>query len=390
MFSDIKFALRQLAKNVGFSLGVALTLAFAIGANTAEFSLTRAVMVKPLPWPDADRLVMVWNTLASIGWQEGPVAIPDYLDRRNKTDCFADSALYAVTILNLSSAASPEHLTGLRVTPSYFSTLGTVPERGRPFTAAEATPGEDKVAIISYNLWQSHFGGQDTLLGTNIRMNGETYRIVGIMPKNFVAPNLSMASIEEPSIQLWVPYAFTADEMSDKGRGNWQAFMIGRLKPGVSVDQAQAQVDAIYQSAADRDKHVVVARKAGGFGGIVAGYREQNIRQIRPMILILQVAVLLVFMIACANIANLLLVRAIARKKELAIRLALGSGSFRIVRQLLTENLVLALIGGSLGVLVGRWGLDLFGWLYDRPWLNRDDHFSRRNVALGCSTWFFR
>ncbi len=395
MLADIKFALRQLGKNLGFSLAVVLTLAFAIGANTAEFSLTRAILAKPLPWPDADRLVMVWNTVPSIGWQEGPVAIPDYLDRRNKTDCFSDAALYAVTSLNLSSGTSPEHLAGLRVTPSYFSTLRGIPARGRLFTAEEATPGRDRVAIISHNLWRSQFGGQDAILGTNIRMNGETYRVVGIMPKTFVAPNLSMASIEEPRIQLWVPYAFTADEMSDKGRGNWQAFMIGRLKPGVTIDQAQAQVDALYQSAADRQKHAVIARKAGGFGGIVAGYREQNIRQIRPMILILQVAVLLVYLIACANTANLLLVRAIARKKELAIRLALGSGTFRIVRQILTENLVLALTGGAVGILVGRWGLDLFGWLYDRPWINRDTTAVDGTalvfdllLSLGCALFF--
>jgi predicted permease len=372
MLSDIKFALRQLGKHLGFSLAVVLTLAFAIGANTAEFSLTRAILAKPLAWPEADRLVMVWNTVPSIGWQEGPVAIPDYLDRRNKTDCFSGAALYAVTILNLSSGPSPEHLTGLRVTPSYFSTLRAIPAKGRLFTAEEATPGRDRVAIISDNLWRSQFGGRDAILGSNIRLNAETYRVVGIMPEGFVAPNLSMASIEEPRIQLWVPYAFTADEMSDKARGNWEAFMIGRLKPGVSIDQAQAQVDAIYQSPGDREKHAVIARKAGGFGGIVAGYREQNIRQIRPMILILQVAVLLVYLIACANTANLLMARAIARKKELAIRLALGSGILRIARQLLTENLVLALLGGGLGILVGRWGLDLFGWLYDRPWINRD------------------
>ena len=382
MLSDIKYALRQLAKHPGFTLGVVLTLAFAIGANTAEFSLTRAIMVKPLPWPDADRLVMVWNTLPSIGWQEGPVAIPDYLDRRNKTDCFSDSALFAVISLNLSSGPSPEHFTGLRVTPSYFSTLETTPAKGRLFTPDEATPHQDKVAIISDELWQSRFGGQDSVLGTSVRMNGDTYRIIGIMPKSFIAPNLSMASIEEPNIQIWVPFAFTADEMSDKGRGNWQAFMIGRLKPGVTIDQAQAQVDAIYQTDADREKHSIVARKAGGFGGIVADYREENIRQIRPMILVLQVAVLLIFLIACANVANLMLVRAIARKKELAIRLALGSGSFRIARQLLTENVILALLGGALGILVGRWGLNLFGWIYDRPWLNRETT-SVDGIALG-------
>jgi putative ABC transport system permease protein len=382
MLLDIRYAIRQLVKHPGFTLGVALTLAFAIGANTAEFSLTRAIMEKPLPWPNANRLVMVWNTLPSIGWQEGPVAIPDYLDRRNKTDCFSDSALFSVISLNISSGSSAEHLTGLRVTPSYFSTLEAIPFRGRLFSTDDSTPHQDKVAIISYKLWQSRFSGQDSVLGTSVRMNGETYRIVGIMPKSFVAPNISMASIEEPNIQLWVPFAFTADEMSDKGRGNWQAFMIGRLKLGVTIDQAQAQIDAIYQTDADREKHSVAARKAGGFGGIVAGYREQNIRQIKPMILVLQVAVLLIFLIACANVANLLLVRAIARKKELAIRLALGSGKFRMARQLLTENVVLALIGGGLGILVGRWGLDLFGWIYDRPWLNRETT-SVDGIALG-------
>ena len=362
MLSDLKHVLRQARKNPVFSVGVVLILALAIGANTAEYSLTRAVLYKPLPWPRADRMVCVWNTAANIGWPVAPVAIPDYLDRRTQTTCFSDSALFAVISCNVATGPAPEQVTGLRVTPSFFSTLGVWPWKGRAFGADEAVPGREKVAILSYDLWQTKLGGRDSSLGSDIRMNGQSYRVVGIMPKGFLSPNLGLPSIGEPRVRLWLPYAFTADEMSEKGRGNWSSFMIARLRTGMTVGQAQEQIDVVQQRRANLAANSG-SRKTGGFGGIVVGYREQNTSRVRPVLLILQAAVAIILLIACANVGNLVLVRTTARKRELAIRLALGCRRFGLARLLVAESVFLVMIGGALGLGLGQWGLVFIRWL---------------------------
>jgi putative ABC transport system permease protein len=361
--SDFNYAFRQLIKNPGFSAGVILILAIAIGANTAEFSLTNAVLLKPLPWPKADRFAYVWNTAPQLGWPRGPISIPEYLDRKNQTDAFEDAALFTGGAFNLSSGASPVLVVGLRVTPSFFSTVGAYPSKGRAFIPDEAVVGRDKVAIISYNLWQDQFGGREDTLGGDIRLNRENYRIVGIMPKKFVSPAAGLSAFGGLNPQVWMPYAFTPEQQADKERGNWTSIMLARLRPGATLAQAQEEVDAVEQHYDERMKYAGPSRKEGGFGGLVVDYREQNTQSARPMLLILQTAVALILLIACANIANLMLVRATARKKELAIRLALGAGRFRLARQLLAENFALVFLGGALGVLFGDWGLGLLSWL---------------------------
>ena len=367
MFSDLKSAFRQLIKNPGFSAGVILILALGIGANVTEFSLTNAVLLKPLPWPQADRLSYVWYTDPLQGWPLAPISIPGYLDCKGQTDVFEDALLYKVAIYDLATGPRPEPVFGLSVTRSFFSTLDIQPMLGRAFTADETVPGRDKEVIISFELWQTQLGGRSDILGSNLRLNGENYQVVGVMPKDFVSPRAGLGRISDVKAGIWVPYAFTPYQTTDGERGNWNSIMIARLKPGITVPQAQQAVDLVQQHTAERTKDNQPSRKEGGFGCVVVNYREQNVQETRSMLLILQATVALVLLIACGNVTNLLLARANARTKEIAIRLALGAGRWRLARQIFTENMLLVMIGGGFGVLVGDWGLKLLKWFPSLP-----------------------
>ncbi len=358
MLTDLKYALRQWLKNPGFTVSVVLILALGIGANLTEFSLTNAVLLKPLPWYQADRLVYVWDTYALLGWKLAPVSIPDYLDRQSQTDVFQDTALYSAQNFNLGNGPRPLEVTALSVTPSFFNTLRLHPFLGRGFTDDEGLPGHDKEAILTYALWQSQFGGRSDVIGTDARLNGQNYRIVGVMPRDFVEPSAGLSVIHWDKADLLVPYAIGPAQKTEKSRGNWNKIMIARLKPGVTVPQAQQEIDAVVRQLVARLKPAhPVFRQEGGFGGVVVNYREQNVQSSRPVLLLLQAAVTLVLLIACGNVANLLLARAVARKKETAIRLALGASPWRLVRQILTENVVLMVAGVAGGILLGDWVL---------------------------------
>jgi predicted permease len=238
---------------------------------------------------------------------------------------------------------------------------------GRAFTADETVPGRDKEVIISFELWQTQLGGRSDILGSNLRLNGENYQVVGVMPKDFVSPRAGLGRISDVKAGIWVPYAFTPYQTTDGERGNWNSIMIARLKPGITVPQAQQAVDLVQQHTAERTKDNQPSRKEGGFGCVVVNYREQNVQETRSMLLILQATVALVLLIACGNVTNLLLARANARTKEIAIRLALGAGRWRLARQIFTENMLLVMIGGGFGVLVGDWGLKLLKWFPSLP-----------------------
>ena len=345
---DIRYAFRSLRKQPIFTLIAVLTLTLGIGANTAIFSLVYQILLRPLPYPDADRLVFVWNTYPKMGLDKAAVSIPDYIDRKTQAPAIEDAALFTGSSLNLAEGGQAELIRALAVTPSFFSTLQRQPMLGRPFTEAEATPGANKQMILTYALWQSRFGGDERLVDRDIRANGEAYKVVGVLPPDFELPGRDIKAL--------TPFAFTAQQMSDAGRGNEFSQMIARLRPGATIEQANSQFGTILARNLERLPQSADFVKTSGFSGFAIAMRDELVGDTRKPLIVLQAGVLLVLFIACANVANLLLMRATGRGRELAIRTTLGAGQWRLVKQMLTEGVVLSLIGGTAGLLVGYLG----------------------------------
>ena len=353
--NDLKYALRSLLKSPGFAVIAIATLALCIGANSAIFSVVHAILLKPYPWPESEKLVYVYNTYPLMGLPNAGVSIPDYLDRRAGVAGFADTAMFTNRNYNLASDGEPEHIVGLRATPSLFTTLQTGAALGRVFTEAEARPGSDHVIVLSHTLWKNRFGANPNLIGQTIRLNTESYTVLGVMPEHFYFPT--------PRTQAWVPFAFTPAEMTDEERGNEYSSSIARLKPGATHASIQRDLDAIQARNAERLTDSREFYKTSGFGGKVQGFLEQNVANIRGMLWLVQAGVAAALLIGCANVASLLLARAVARERELAIRAALGAGRARLMRLLLIESLLLFLLGGAGGLLVAWWSLDALGSL---------------------------
>jgi putative ABC transport system permease protein len=352
---DLRHAVRSLLKSPGFTAIAVLTLALCIGANSAIFSVIHTILLKPYPWPESDRLVYIHNTYPLIGLQRAGCSIPDYLDRRNGVTALEESALFSGTSLNLAADGQPERVGGTQVTPSLFPLLKTAPAIGRTFTDDEAKIGAAKTVVLSDALWRNRFGGDAKIVGTTIRLNGEPYTVLGVMPAGFYFPN--------PRTQLWTPFAFTDQQKSDAGRGNEFSAMVARLKPGATIQQAQREVDAIHKANRERLPQSKPFWESSGFGGLVLGYLEENVRDVKSMLWLVQAGVAAALLIGCANVASLLLARASARERELAIRAALGAGRGRLMRQLLTESVVLFFTGGVLGLAVALAGVKAMGSL---------------------------
>ena len=345
---DLKFALRSLRKQPLFALVAVLTLALGIGANTAIFTLVYQTLLQPLPVANADRLVFVWNTYGAMNLAQASVSIPDYLDRKNLAAAVEDATLFTNRMANINEGGAPEQIRSVAVTPSFFSTLGVQPVRGRGFTEQEATPDADKFVILSYGFWSSHFASDETLVGRDIRINGLAYRVVGVMPKNF--------DLLGRDIGMFMPFAFTPAQMSDNERGNEFSQMIARLKPTATVEQLADQMKTITYDVAARLPARAGFMRTSKFGGFSVPIRTQLVGDIRTPLYIMQGCVLFVLFIACVNVANLLLMRATRRQREIAIRATLGAGRWRILRQMVTEGLVIAIAGGVAGIAVGLGG----------------------------------
>ncbi|HET9483874.1 MAG TPA: ABC transporter permease [Xanthomonadales bacterium] len=360
---DLRYGFRSLFAKPGFLVAAVATLALGIGANTAIFSVINGLLLKPLPYDDGERLVQVYNNYPKMGLDYAGTSIPDYLDRKTQADALEDLALYTGQSFNLAASGAPERLVGLRATPSLFTTLRASAALGRVFGEEEAVPGNDKVVVLSHTAWKNNFAADAQIVGRDVRLNGETFRVLGVMPESFVFPNRNT--------QMWVPFAFTDAQKSDDERGNEYSESVGRLKPGATIEQLHAQMDAIVQRTAeraavsDRDDAADVAAwfRNGNFFGRAKSLRDQWVGDLRPVLWLLQAVVGFVLLIACANVANLMLTRVTSRQKELSVRTALGAGRRRIARQLLIESLILATLGAGAGVLLAYWSIDLLNAL---------------------------
>jgi putative ABC transport system permease protein len=337
LIQDFRYALRQLRKSPGFAAVAVITLALGIGFNTAIFSVVNAVLLRPLAFADASRLVRIWHVppeKSFPGMTTFPVSAANYLDWERQTQVFDHMAIYSYHGFTVTGGDKPEQLSAGAVSSGFFATLGVQPILGRVLSPEEDQPGRSHVVVLSYRLWQEHFGGNPGIVGHDINLDGQPYLVAGVMPSNFQFPDFA---------KMWTPMAWTDQERAV--RGEHHSIVIARLKPGVELKQAQAEMntmsDRLQQQYPDDDK---------GWGAVVVPMQQDLVSDVRPALLVLLGAVAFVLLIACVNVANLALAKTFSRQKEIAIRTALGATSARILRQILTETVLLALSGGALGL----------------------------------------
>ncbi len=378
-WQDFRHGLRTLRKNPGFTCVAVLTLALGIGANTAIFSVVNAVLLRPLPFPQSNRLVMVFATNG--GNRQDVTSYPDFADWKEQSHSFEALAAFTNRTMTVSGANGAVLVRGIRPTPGFFEVLGVQPEIGRTFRNEESDPGLAHVAILSDAFWKSQFDGQRDILGQTLRINmsrstdaNTAYTVIGVMPPDFkISP--------EAQEQIYVP------QVRDPDRGHGFLYVLGRLKPDISIAQAQSEMDAVTDHLAG-----LYPKFEQGAGANIVPLVDGYVGSMRPGLLLFLGVVALVLLIACTNVANLMLARGSARQKEIALRAALGAGRARLVRQLLTESTVLALAGGAFGLVVASWTVNLLVSALTKDFSNSADRgnaYGRNGAGVHHSSFDF-
>lgn len=344
LLRDIRYACRMLVRNPGFTTIALLTFAIGIGVNTAVFSVFNGVLLRPLPYPDADRITMMWLDNRPQGIKEDINSYPNYLDWRDQNTTYEHVAAFRPGAFTMTGSGEPERIQGAFTTANFFDVMGLKPVLGRVYTAENEQEGHGAVVVLSYGLWQQKFGGAPDVLGKTMTLNGLPHEIIGVMPADLRVP---------ATAQLWRPLVPTEGQRT--ARGAFWLPVIGRLKPGVSVEQAQTEMSGI---AARLEQ--AYPDSLAGFGANIVPLHRQIVGDVERSLLVLMAAVGCVLLIACANLGNLMLGRTAARRKELAIRTALGARRSRLIRQIVTETFVLALAGSVLGLLLAFWVTEFF------------------------------